>query len=85
MVYSTCSFNPIENEAVVCELLRRCEGALELVDVSHKLPGLKRSGGMTKWVVHSGGKNGLFVDSLEQVPKDRSAAFLCREFSERVY
>ena len=24
MVYSTCSFNPIENEAVVTEILRYC-------------------------------------------------------------
>ena len=26
MVYSTCSFNPLENEAVVMELLRRSNG-----------------------------------------------------------
>lgn len=26
MVYSTCSFNPLEDEAVVMELLRRCNG-----------------------------------------------------------
>ena len=32
MVYSTCSLNPIENEAVVAELLRQSKGALELVD-----------------------------------------------------
>nr|CCA22087.1 tRNA (cytosine5)methyltransferase putative [Albugo laibachii Nc14] len=42
MVYSTCSFNPVENEAVVSEVLRRSDGALELVDLSddpilHKL------------------------------------------------
>ena len=29
MVYSTCSFNPVENEAVVAELIKRCGGALE--------------------------------------------------------
>ena len=34
MVYSTCSFNPVENEAVVAELVRRCGGALEIVDAS---------------------------------------------------
>jgi len=32
MTYSTCSFNPIENEAVVYELLKRYQGSLELVD-----------------------------------------------------
>ncbi|RMX67326.1 hypothetical protein KXD40_002604 [Peronospora effusa] len=32
MTYSMCSLNPIENESVVAELLRRADGALELVD-----------------------------------------------------
>ncbi len=26
LVYSTCSFNPIEDEAVVANLLKKCEG-----------------------------------------------------------
>lgn len=52
MVYSTCSFNPIEDEAVVAELLRAFEGTVELVDVSSKLPGLKRSPGLTSWKVN---------------------------------
>ena len=38
MCYSTCSLNPIENEAVVAALLRRCGGALELLDASDRLP-----------------------------------------------
>ena len=42
VVFSTCSLNPIENEAVVAEILRRSSGCLELVDVSNSLPGLKR-------------------------------------------
>ena len=49
MVYSTCTFNPIENEAVVAEVLRRSGGALELVDASDELPGLKRRCGLTTW------------------------------------
>jgi tRNA (cytosine34-C5)-methyltransferase len=34
MTYSTCSFNPVENEAVVATLLERGRGCLELVDPS---------------------------------------------------
>jgi len=51
MVYSTCSFNPIENESVVAELLRRGKGAIEIVDVSSKLPGLIRQPGLSSWKV----------------------------------
>ena len=51
MVYSTCTFNPIENEAVIAELLRISDGALELVDCSKELPGLIRQKGLTKWSV----------------------------------
>ncbi|KAJ1495935.1 S-adenosyl-L-methionine-dependent methyltransferase [Baffinella frigidus] len=45
MAYSTCSFNPIEDEAVVASLLRRTRGAVELVDASAMLPDLKRGPG----------------------------------------
>ena len=51
LAYSTCSLNPIEDEAVVAELLRRCGGAVELVDVGDKLPGLARSPGVSTWTV----------------------------------
>ena len=51
LVYSTCSLNPIENEAVVAALLKECKGALELLDVSKELPDLKRSPGIHDWQV----------------------------------
>lgn len=51
MVYSTCSLNPIENEAVIASLLRSSAGAIELVDVSQQLPELKRTSGLSKWRV----------------------------------
>uniref|UniRef100_A0A670J3Y5 tRNA (cytosine(34)-C(5))-methyltransferase n=1 Tax=Podarcis muralis TaxID=64176 RepID=A0A670J3Y5_PODMU len=51
MVYSTCSLNPVENEAVIASLLEKSEGALELADVSSELPGLKRMPGVTQWKV----------------------------------
>ena len=51
LVYSTCSLNPIENEAVVAALLKGSNGALELMDVSKELPDLKRSPGLHEWQV----------------------------------
>ncbi|KAK4686597.1 hypothetical protein P7C73_g3530, partial [Tremellales sp. Uapishka_1] len=51
LVYSTCSFNPIENEAVVAAALRYHPGDFKLVDVSDRLPNLKRREGMTTWKV----------------------------------
>ena len=52
MVYSTCSFNPVENEAVVAELIRCHHGELELVPVpENTLKGLRRRPGMSTWRV----------------------------------
>ena len=45
IVYSTCSLNPVENEAVIHRILADTNGALELVDVSDLLPGLNYSTG----------------------------------------
>lgn len=51
VVYATRSFNPIENEAVVAEVLRSGNGAYELVDVSDIVPALQRSTGIASWSV----------------------------------
>lgn len=51
MVYSTCSLNPVEDEAVAAELLRRCAGRVRLVDASGLLPGLRRARGLCHWKV----------------------------------
>nr|XP_043638974.1 RNA cytosine-C(5)-methyltransferase NSUN2-like [Erigeron canadensis] len=55
MVYSTCSMNPVENEAVVSEILRRCGDSVELVDVSTELPQLVRRPGLKSWKVRDKG------------------------------
>lgn len=51
MVYSTCTLNPIENEAVVLSLLQDSEGALELVDPRPLVPGLIVRPGLHSWRV----------------------------------
>lgn len=56
MAYSTCSFNPIENEAVVSAVLRATNGALTLVDTktSGLIPLLRRRPGLRTWTVFQG-------------------------------
>ncbi|XVF61574.1 hypothetical protein PTKIN_Ptkin08bG0140900 [Pterospermum kingtungense] len=66
MVYSTCSMNPVENEAVVAEILRRCGGSVELLDVSDELPQLIRRPGLTKWKVRD---KGVWLASYKDVIK----------------
>uniref|UniRef100_A0A6B2KZ76 SAM-dependent MTase RsmB/NOP-type domain-containing protein n=1 Tax=Arcella intermedia TaxID=1963864 RepID=A0A6B2KZ76_9EUKA len=53
MVYSTCSFNPIENEAVVAHLLRQFKGGLELIPVDQLniKPTFKYRPGLSTWKV----------------------------------
>jgi len=53
MCYSTCSLNPVEDEAVVSELLRKSEGNLELVDIAHLLGDFKTRPGISTWKVMS--------------------------------
>ncbi|KAI9476061.1 MAG: S-adenosyl-L-methionine-dependent methyltransferase [Benjaminiella poitrasii] len=72
IVYSTCSFNPIENEAVVAEVLRQTKGAIRLVDVSTSLPELKRRSGLSTWKVTT--KEGVYIDSVEDIPEQRQRA-----------
>ncbi|XP_021725438.1 tRNA (cytosine(34)-C(5))-methyltransferase-like [Chenopodium quinoa] len=77
MVYSTCSMNPVENEAVVAEILRRCGDSLELLDVSNELPLLVRRPGLKKWKVRD---KGLWLSSYKDVPKYRRPSILSSMF-----
>lgn len=51
IVYSTCSMNPVEDEAVVSSILRLSQGRVVLEDCSKRLEGLKYRPGINKWVV----------------------------------
>ncbi|XP_068188857.1 RNA cytosine C(5)-methyltransferase NSUN2 [Antennarius striatus] len=69
MVYSTCSLNPIEDEAVIAALLEKSEGALELADSSADLPGLKWMPGVTSWKLMT--KEGQWYKDWSEVPTSR--------------
>lgn len=65
LVYSTCSMNPAEDEAVISSVLRASDGTISLVDVSDKLVELKRKPGLRKWIVMD--NQAQVVDSPDKV------------------
>lgn len=50
-VYSTCSLNPIEDEAVINSVLLEMNGAVKLIDCRNELQTLPRSEGLISWKV----------------------------------
>eukprot|EP00871_Galdieria_phlegrea_P005100 jgi/Galph1/5591/GphlegSOOS_G4228.1 len=71
LVYSTCSLNPVENEAVVAEVLRQCSSQVMLISVGNKLRGLKYREGLTYWKVKNNAKDTSFFSSFDEVPLHR--------------
>lgn len=53
VVYSTCSLNPIENEAVIASAIERCGGIekVRIIDCNDEISGLQRRPGMRTWQV----------------------------------
>ena len=73
LVYSTCSLNPIEDEAVVFSLLKRCRGAVRIVDVSTMYPALKRASGLYQWKVCDQ-ENGVYTN-YESIPAEQKRLY----------
>jgi multisite-specific tRNA:(cytosine-C5)-methyltransferase len=71
VVYSTCSLNPIENEAALSAAIDRCGGLshVNLVDCSQELPGLKRRPGLRSWTVQE--KSGRKWNTWDEVEAAR--------------
>ncbi|XP_035223490.1 RNA cytosine C(5)-methyltransferase NSUN2-like, partial [Stegodyphus dumicola] len=67
IVYSTCSLNPIENEAVISTILQEAKGTAELLDVGSSLQGLKTCPGLSYWKVAN--KELEFFEKFEEVPE----------------
>jgi 16S rRNA C967 or C1407 C5-methylase (RsmB/RsmF family) len=70
LVYSTCTMNPYENEAVLAEAVRRFSGKVKLVDTTADLPNLKRQPGLLTWGVRDTKAEGSagWLASHEDVP-----------------
>ncbi|KAH8699099.1 putative methyltransferase [Talaromyces proteolyticus] len=71
VVYSTCSMNPIENEAAVASAIERCGGLanVEIIDCAAELPELKRKEGLRKWKVLD--RDGRIWNSWDEVDDHR--------------
>lgn len=66
IVYSTCSLNPVEDEAVVAHALSQ-NPDLHLVDVSGELSGLIRSNGINTWKFMD--NDGNWYSSHDELPE----------------
>ncbi|XP_053991887.1 RNA cytosine-C(5)-methyltransferase NSUN2-like isoform X2 [Hylaeus volcanicus] len=74
VVYSTCSFNPIENEAVVNSVLELAMGTISLNRSIERLDSIPCKSGLLKWEVFY--KNNWY-ERFEDVPEDiRSKGFI---------
>ncbi|EZA61105.1 hypothetical protein DMN91_005024 [Ooceraea biroi] len=67
MVYSTCSLNPIENEAVLHRLLCETGDSVQLIDCRDLVPGLICDPGVAHWKPAS--KNLQHYDTWDDVPE----------------
>jgi len=71
LVYSTCSMSPLQDEAVIYNVLKSCEGSLELIDIHEENKNstdLKMLKGLKTWVVPT--KAEFFDDenSVREIP-----------------
>lgn len=71
VVYSTCSMNPVENEAVIASAINRCGGSanIKIIDCSNELPGLKRAPGLRSWKVMD--REGRMWNSWQEIEERR--------------
>ncbi|KAK6195511.1 hypothetical protein SNE40_000925 [Patella caerulea] len=68
LVYSTCSFHPAEDEAVVAHMLKKCQGSVELIDAKSEIPELKTVPGIKTWRIMS--KEGTWYEKYEDLPSN---------------
>ena len=80
VVYSTCSINPVENEAVVAEVLKRgndlCPGAITIQDCRGQIKEFKTRPGLESWpVMLERPISKKLLDMNDHAPDDWSSLF----------
>jgi multisite-specific tRNA:(cytosine-C5)-methyltransferase len=83
VVYSTCSMNPVENEAVIASAIERCGGLakVQLLPSDDKLPLLQRRPGLKDWTVMD--KGGEIWSSWGEV-KEHERQYGASPYTERL-
>lgn len=83
VVYSTCSMNPVENEAVVAHVLAKHAGSVHLVPTTSHLPHLIRRPGVSHWSLMT--KDGTPVATFADVPDTERRRFAASMFPRAEY
>lgn len=67
VVYSTCSMNPVEDEAVLAAAIDNCGGSelIDILETKDYLPGLMRYSGLKQWQIMD--KSGRMWDNYQDV------------------
>ena len=73
VVYSTCSMNPVEDEAVLAAAIEHCGGPalIDILETKNCLPGLERYDGLKEWQIMD--KSGRMWGSYQEVVDHKEA------------
>jgi multisite-specific tRNA:(cytosine-C5)-methyltransferase len=88
VVYSTCSMNPVENEAVIASAIERCGGLskVELLPTDDQLPLLKRKPGLKSWsVMDKGGKVWNTFEDVQNEIKENGSNYITDKLVEGMF
>jgi multisite-specific tRNA:(cytosine-C5)-methyltransferase len=88
VVYSTCSMNPVEDEAVLAEAINRCGGPqwVQILETKDLLPGLKRCPGLKEWsVMDKAGRIWKDYASVLQQKEEHGADDALNKLSESMF
>ncbi|TVY25265.1 Multisite-specific tRNA:(cytosine-C(5))-methyltransferase [Lachnellula hyalina] len=88
VVYSTCSMNPVENEAVIASAIERCGGLkmVQLVPSDDQLPLLKRTPGLKKWsIMDKVGDTWSTMEEVEEYDKKYGSTMATEKLSPGMF